>query len=255
MKPVRGLLAGALALGLLLAPSVARADHHFMMINEVHAGGTATPESEYLEMQMWAGGQINVAPYLTVRVYDAAGAQVYSETFDQDVDNGQSQRTILSGVSSFSPDLVFDALPAGYMAPTGGAACITSSVFDVLDCVAWGNFIDTTTTDPEITGVGTPEAAIPDDTAIERTHARACATQLDPADDTNDSNADFAPAATPTPRTNSTAITETPCTGPPPGGGSTTPANPTPTPAAPKKKCKKGRKLKKGKCVRKKRKK
>ena len=47
---------GALAL-LLLAAQPALATFHEMMIREVYPGSAAHPDSEYVELQMWAPGQ------------------------------------------------------------------------------------------------------------------------------------------------------------------------------------------------------
>ncbi len=47
---------GTVALALLLAPP-ALATFHEMMIREVYPGSGASPNSEYVELQMWAPGQ------------------------------------------------------------------------------------------------------------------------------------------------------------------------------------------------------
>ena len=227
MKRGRGLLTGVLALGLLLASApAASANHHVMRISEVYPGEIADPDEEYVELQMLGAGQEFVSNQLHVRLYNAAGTQVYEEEFLTDVQNGVSQATVLAGDPFFTPDLAFDAAPAGYAAGVGGAACITSDSFGLLDCVAWGSFNDPPPT--AVIGAGTPEAAIPDAFSISRTQARGCATLMEGVDDSDNSDADFSSTEA-TPRNNAAAITEVPCTTPPPpGGGGTTPATPAP---------------------------
>ena len=221
-------------------------------VSEVYPGDTAQPEEEFVELQMFAAGQ-NILSGLHVRLYDASGNEVYEDEFGGTAANGSNQATVLSGDDFFDPDRSMRPTRRATSSPAGGAACFTSDVFTPstpLDCVAWGSFNDPPPS--AVVNAGTPEAEIPDASSITRTQARGCATQLEGVDDSNDSDADFS-ARRLTPRNNAGPITEVPCgSPPPPGGGSTTPVTP---PAAPKKKCKKGQKLKKGKCVKKKRKK
>jgi len=96
----------------------------------------------------------------------------------------------------------------------GGAICFESTVFGIVDCVAWGAFTNTASLP-----VGSPAPAIPDGQSLTRSIAPGCATLLEASDDSDDSATDFAVAA-PTPRSNAVAPTETPCTG---GGGDTDP--------------------------------
>ena len=148
MKRVRGLLTGFLALGLLLASaSAASANHHVMRISEIYPGEIADPDEEYVELQMLAAGQEFVSNQLHVRLYDAAGTEVYEEEFLSDVANGVSQATILAGSRPF-----FDAGPGPCATRTTGRLrrrerggrrpASLSDSFGLLDCVAWGTFND-----------------------------------------------------------------------------------------------------------------
>ena len=158
--------------------------------------------------------------------------------------------------TAFNVQADFEMDDSNFLEDDDGAVCFQSlyGLFGTVDCVGWGT--GTASSNPP-SGMGTLEAAIPAGNMLERSIAANCSTFFETGDDTNQSAADFAPvpivAGTFLPRNNAAAITETTCgSPPPPGGGSTTPVTP---PAAPKKKCKKGQKLKKGKCVKKRKKK
>ncbi len=328
-KKARFALISALTVSALagMAPP-AQADHHFMLIREYFPGTAANMDREdaFVELQMWSSGQQETGGH-HIDLYGPgpAGTPTTHTLASAPVGNGDSQRTVLIG----GPDVTgrdYTETIGQDGNPAGGAICFRSNEgFGVIDCVEWGVGNDTI-------NAGTPVAgAIPDESSITRSIAPGCASLLEPGDDTNNSNTDFAVTAMPTPRPNATAPTEGPCrtvtftvvgqgtvvgsgincpgdcsqtypnhateawqampdsgqtflswtacpsgsgnplctipdltsnhnitanfsgaTQPPPGGGgSTTPT----TPAPPKKKCKKGQKLKKGKCVKKKRKK
>ncbi len=113
----------------------------------------------------------------------------------------------------------------------GGAVC-----WDTVDCVAYGTFNDTGT--PLASNPGTPVPVPASGSALLRKIGLGCATALDPADDTNNSNADFS-SATPNPRNNASPIAETPCSTT--GGGGPTASPPASAPPK-KKKCKKAKK-------------
>ena len=135
--------------------------------------------------------------------------------------------------------------------PAGGGVCFHSNFYNNIDCVGWG-----TVTGGAPALFGATEMAPTAGSSLERSIAAGCATLLEPADDTNVSATDFGPQATPSPRPNSVAPIETACapspgTGGSGGGGTTNPGTTAPAP----KKCKKGQKLKKGKCVKKKKRK
>ncbi len=249
MKTLRICLAAGLALiGVsAIAPS-AEAAHHLVRIKQVYTG--AGTNQEFVVLQLTGTGE-NLVNGTTVRLYNGT-TQVNTATFTSNPGTGQNQQTIL--IATAAAETAFGGVQADLefsnddaIGDATGAACFTSPTFGVVDCVGWGT--ETTAIGP--TGMGTIEGAIPAGSRLERSIAAGCPTFFETTNDTNDSAADFSPVVTTpgsfTPRNAAAAITETPCTGnPPPPGGGNTPA---------KKKCKKGRKLKKGKCVKKKRKK
>jgi hypothetical protein len=205
---------------LAMAPS-ASANHHFVQIREVFPGSTTTNlGTEYVELQMWSPFQnVLTGQSQEIRFYDEDGNFVTGPNFSSNPPNAANQSTILMATEEAEADFMVtadQALPFSpdNMNPAGGAVCFTSITFNDIDCVAWGSLTDFS----ELTSNADPsEATIPDGSAIERTTARGCATLLEPADDTNDSLADFA-AATPNPEPNSVSPNETACTG---GGGPT----------------------------------
>jgi len=199
------MLTAALIAAGVAAPA-ANADHHLMKIREVYPGTVASPGSEFVELQMHSPSQTNLSPS-RLDFYSSTGT-VTSVGPLLDVDSGDSQRTALIGTTAAASDfgVALDFVYAGDdMAPAGGAACFESTLsFGRIDCVRWG----TMTGAPA--GTGSPEGAIPDGSSIERSIAPGCPTLLEDGDDTNDSAADFAPA-TPSPRANATAPTESRC--------------------------------------------
>jgi len=187
----------------LVAP--AQADHHEILIREVYPGTVAEPTEEFVEIQMYSGGQENLHPAASIEIYDATGASTAEFSPGLDATFGDSQRTFL-----FGNDPLGVVSDFGYntdeMDPAGGAVCFDSTTFGRLDCVAWG-----TITSPPASA-GTPEpGAIPDGSSLERSIARGCSTLLEAGDDTDSSTVDFAEAEQPTPRANSTVPTETAC--------------------------------------------
>ncbi len=205
-RGVTGLIAtAALALGLTAPASAA---FHLMSVSEV-ATNPAGPNSAYIELQMYSSGQEFVNGH-KVDFYTATGTLLASFTLNKNVDNGDTQRTILIGDTAApgSPDFTYDQLSDAIQTyGPGGAAC-----WDTIDCVSWGNFSGAGALPSP---VGTPAPAIPDGSALIRSIAPGCATLLEASDDTNTSSADFA-LGTPSPRNNSVAPTETACGG---GGG------------------------------------
>jgi hypothetical protein len=201
LVPLLALLASA-----LLAPS-ARATFHLISIREVYPGSAASPDSGYVELQMYSSGQQFVKNH-ALTVYDGKGTAAGTFTFPANVGSGANQATILigdTGVESafgVAPDLV----DAGFaLAPSGGAACWAG-----LDCVSWGAFGGSTT---PTSGSPADPPGIPDGMALRRTIAPGCPTLLEASDDGNDSSADFSDA-TPQPRNNASTIVEKACTGP-----------------------------------------
>jgi len=216
MQGVRG--ARKLALGAALAlvgsmglASTAQADHHLIMIREVHRG--ATPQGDYLMLQMFADGQ-NVA--LNTHVIDilTSQGQANAEYPLPTGMLGQSQRTILIGNTGVAGA---DFQNAGVVIPQNGAVCYDETNgyngTGGIDCVAWGAFDGST---HPLSSPGLPLAlggvGLAPGQSLVRTIARGCATQLDSADDTNNSDADFA-LGTPIGRNNAATPTEHACNG------------------------------------------
>jgi hypothetical protein len=209
-------VAGALGVGLIAAPA-AQATFHLMQIREIYPGTLAGPESEYVELQMWSGGQNHVQGHF-LRTYDAGGALVATSTFPADVPQGANQSTIVLATPKAEEQfgIVGDASLSGpgLLSPAGGAVC-----WEAIDCASWGSFSGSL---PSPAGSPASAAGIPDGMSLRRTIARGCATALDPADDSDDSAADFSPAA-PLPRPNSVAPSEQACAS---GGPGAAPGSP-----------------------------
>ncbi|HET7454874.1 MAG TPA: hypothetical protein VFJ76_05080 [Solirubrobacterales bacterium] len=181
-----------------------------MQVRGVYPGSVAAPDSEYVELQMWASGQNLVAGHV-LRSYDASGNVTGTSTFADDVAGAANQSTLLLatpqaeaqfGVAADAP------LTAGGLSPSGGAVC-----WETIDCVSWGSF-SAALPSP----AGTPATGIPEGMALRRSITPGCATLLDPADDSDNSAADFA-VVSPLPRPNSVPPTESSC-GAGGGGGS-----------------------------------
>ncbi len=192
----------------LAAAPVAQATFHEILIREVYPGSIAQPDSDYVELQMYTGGQNFVSGH-SLTIYGPGGAASGTFTFSSSVPGGASQQTILVGDSGvqaafgLEPDLTDAALSIG---ASGGAACWAGS----FDCVAWGNFSGST---PGPAGSPVDPLGIPNGMALRRTIAPGCPTLLQLADDSNVSADDLVDSA-PEPRNNASAIVEKPCTGP-----------------------------------------
>ena len=190
----------------------------------------------WVELQFLADGQNALATHY-LRYYDVTGAVSGSVPLP-DVANGGNQRTVLIGSGGVPGADVNNGGARVYFA---GTVCYDEAAAGVggIDCVVWG----------PATVPGGSSPAVPagpnlgDDTTLQRTLARGCATALDAADDTNSTAADFSVApSSPTPNAS------------PPSG---TPCVPAPDTGKPKKKkCKKKKKGKgkAGSAVRKKQK-
>jgi hypothetical protein len=200
-----GILLVALPSLLALAyPATAPATFHEMSIREVYAG---TPESQYVELQMWSAGQNLVGGHV-LKTYNAGGSVTSTNTFAGDVPNGANQSTILLATPAAETEFGITAdaaLMAGSLDPTGGAVC-----WENLDCVSWGGFGGFVGAAPSPTG--TPAAAIPPGMALRRTITPGCATLLEASDDHDNSAADFS-AVFPAPRPNSATPSERRCPG------------------------------------------
>jgi hypothetical protein len=211
--PRRAGLAVILALAFSgFAAQAAQATFHEMSVREVYPGTALSPESEYVELQMWAPGQNFVGGH-TITAYNSAGTQVASAKFVGEVKNGVNQATIVAATpaaeSQFGITADVALEPAGLMNPAGGAVC-----WESLDCMSWGNF---TGSAKSPTGSPATPGGIPDGMALRRTIAPGCASLLEESDDSNNSSADFE-AVFPAPRPNSIAPSEHACTSQAGGG-------------------------------------
>jgi hypothetical protein len=200
----------AMAASCVLA-GAAQADHHLIQIREVHRGTTAS--GDYVELQMFADGQ-NVAlntHYLAILTPDGAA------NYDSPLPNvavGLNQHTVLIGNTGVAGA---DLNDAGVAIPASGAVCYDETNgyngTNGLDCAAWGSFTGGThpLSSPGLP-VALPGVGLAPGQTLVRSICRGNTSQLDFADDTNNSAADFA-LGTGNPRNNAAAPSETPCAG------------------------------------------
>ncbi len=188
-------LGALVALVWLFHTGPARAAFHLMMVVEVFPGYAASPNAQYVELQMYSPGQNFVAGH-SVQVFNAAGTAVGTFTFPGNLPNGADQAHIL--VATAEAQTLFGVTPDLIMTPaisaSGGKVCFDGPTPP--DCVAWGNYSGSAT------GVGNPfsPGGLSLGQAAQRRLDRGIPGVLDyPADDTNDSATDFV-AAAPTPR-------------------------------------------------------
>ena len=157
-------------IGLLLAPA-AGATFHLIKVREVYLGSALSPESKYVELQMYASGQ-NLVKGHTMRTYDASGAVIGNSTLAANVARDDNQSTILIATQQaaeqfgVAPDATLDE--PGKLLAGGGAAC-----WEAFDCVAWGNFAGSL---PSPAGPPAAPSGIPDGMALRRSIDANCAT-------------------------------------------------------------------------------
>lgn len=240
MRPRRKLITTLALLivvpGTLVATASAEAAFHEMRVREVFPGTAASPNSDFVELQMYSAGQNFVGGH-PLEVYDQAGSK-YTFTFSGNVPNGADQSTILigasgtagTGASTATPDFVDTNIQ---LSSAGGAVCFPDSD-QPGECVAWGSFTPPAGGFPS-PGPGMPAPAIPDGQSLHRSIVAGNPSRLEKSDDTDDSAADFFLGA-PTPCPNSAAPSSSVCTGSPgpgPGpGGDSDPPNSTITSGA-----------------------
>jgi len=192
---VVGLLTGAAAF-----PALA----DLMKIVEIFPGTAASPNAQYIVIQMYASGQNQVGGE-SITLFDAAGNLTSTVTFPGPVSNGASQDKILIATTEaesffgLSADLI---MPASVLS-AGGKACWAGTV----DCVAWGSYSGATT------GVGEPyhdiSGLVSGKAAIRRLDRAGLTTVLDAGDDTDNSYNDFFDGL-PAPRNNARILGTTP---------------------------------------------
>jgi cysteine-rich repeat protein len=187
-----------LALALAMIASPAFANFHLMKVVEVFPGTAASPNAQYIVLQMYFGGQ-NVLHDHSLTVFDASGTLVATLTFPSmplSLPNGATQDKVLISTTqaqtffSLAPDLVMGpVLPV-----SGGKVC-----FETVDCVSWGNYTGSNI------GVGTPYnvalGLVSGQAAKRRLDISGGATLLEDLDDTNNSANDFV-SGLPGPRNN-----------------------------------------------------
>ena len=186
---------------------------HLMKVTEVFPGTASQPMAQYVELQMYTGGQNQVNGH-AVRVYDAADTIVGTYTFTASVPNGASQSHILiatpqaESLFGVTADLAMTAdIPLA-----GGKAC-----FDSFDCVAWGNY-GGDASNPSASGSPFNAAGgLQAGRAITRDISAGNAATLENSDDTGDSAADFDFNDAPAPTNNAGSSGALPGS----GGGST----------------------------------
>jgi hypothetical protein len=225
------LLAGV---AVLLAASPAQASFHLIKVREVFPGTVVRPNSDYVELQMYAAGQ-SLVQFGELEVLSSAGAVTSKFTPGSSVANSANQSTVLIANTEYSgqfpavaPDFADEGLDLN---PAGGAVCWpqTDPPFD--DCASWGDFAGQESLPSPGNSAPAAAAGIPDGQALLRSIAPGCATFLENADDTNDSAIDFS-LQSPNPRNNATPPTEKECPALPNTTIATKPVNPTKSTAA-----------------------
>ena len=206
----RRLLGAAVLAGAVLVPAAtAPANHHFMKVTEVLGGAEGAPNVQYVELQMYLANQ-HVVANASLAFQDPTGAADGTVVFPNNVANGADNANILIATAEaatffgVTPDFVMSPV----MALAGGKVEFVAKpmTFGILDAFSWGSFSGSST------GSGTPFAVgtgLPLGLAAHRLIAGGSVPgELDPADDTAQSEADFDPGA-PTPRNNAGATTTT----------------------------------------------
>ncbi len=200
------LLTGVGATCALLVPvGAANASVHENLIKEVHEAGAT---GDYVVLQSYSAGQ-NLAAGAKVIAYDGGGTPFGNPVVLNNVANGASQATILAGETTVPGA---DATAAGFNVVQNGSVCLVDAANVGLDCVSFGLPPIAALPSPAGTPLALPGGQLATGQSILRKTTADCPTTLDKADDTNNSNADFAPG-TPNPRNNASPITETPCAG------------------------------------------
>jgi hypothetical protein len=220
------LATAAAALLALCAAAPAQATYHLNKIREV-SGSTAGTNTAYVELQMYAAGE-NLVSGHNLTFWDADGlllgvAQpIHTETLSgPNPANGQNQRTILIGDTGVTGrDFTVDFTPYIETGGGGGNNLIAAGAICYegipVDCFSWGG--------SAFTGANNlPDKSLPYGSVMPTTFAlrrkidRGCSTLLEASDDTNDNQADFAPAPEGG-RPNSVAPTEKGCSSGPGAG-------------------------------------
>ena len=183
----RSTVTSACLITLGLAATPARAAFHFMKVVEFFPGTSASPDAQYVVLQMYFAGQNFVATH-RVTVFDATGTNVGTFTFAGDVANGANQAKILIATPAAQTlfGITADLAMTLVIPLRGGKIC-----FDAIpeDCVAWGTWSGGPS------GVGTPVAAPAglrrNQAVVRRLDVAGSPTILESADDTDVCASDF----------------------------------------------------------------
>lgn len=198
MRITLGLIVGGLTLGLSQPVLAAQ---HLMKVVEVYVGPASDSDAQFIELQMWAGGQNQVQGH-SVQVLDATDTILGTFTFNNAVANGANQSRILLATAAAESrfGVAADLAMTSVIPLAGGKIC-----FDGFDCVSWGNYTgDATNPSP----TGTPfnaSGGLSAGEAIVRDISAGDPELLENADDTNDSAADFQAVTSASPTNNAGA--------------------------------------------------
>jgi len=116
---------------------------HLMKVKEVFPGCAASPNAQYIVLQMHSLDQ-NATVGTEVRVFNSTGGLITSFTLPN-VGNGANQSTILlatpEALTFFSLPVADDTMPTPVIPLSGGKICFhdPGGLGDI-DCVSWGNF-------------------------------------------------------------------------------------------------------------------
>lgn len=193
----------------------ATAAQHLMKITEIYVGPAGDTNAQFVELQMYTGGQNQVQGHDIV-IYDAADTIVGTFTFTSAVANGASQSYILIATDEAETrfGIAADLAMTAVIPAAGGKAC-----FNSFDCVSWGNY-GGDATNPSATGNPfNPSAGLEAGRAAQRDISAGNANQLEAGDDTGDSAADFAFGASANPTNNAGMVGTDSASGGGAGGG------------------------------------
>lgn len=183
---IRGLQIAAMAAA-SLACTPLMAAQHLMKITEVYVGPAGDSDAQFVELQMYTGGQNQVQGHDVV-IYNAADTIVGTFTFGAAVDNGASQSYILIATDEAESrfGVTADLAMTPVITPAGGKAC-----FNSFDCVSWGNYGGDSVNPSASGNPFNPGAGLEAGRAAQRDISAGNANQLEAGDDTGDSAADF----------------------------------------------------------------
>lgn len=200
--------AAAVAGGVLVA-APAYATFHLIKITEVFAGTAADPDAQFVELQMYSGGQTQTAGQQVI-VYDATGVQQNAFVFENNLQNGDAQSHLLVATPAAETDFGVhaDLEMTAVLPAAGGKVCWGTPAF-LVDCASWGNYTGQSTEQQPGSMTGTPFNAatglVPGQSMERKISGGSDPNKLDAGDDTDDSATDFQLAA-PSPEANGAGV-------------------------------------------------